>query len=102
MIVYLSGPITGKENFLDSFFGAEFQLMEKGDVVLNPAALPMGLSQEAYMHIGIAMLREADCVCKLPGWEDSIGAKVEVALADKCGKPVYTLDELLRKKGEQP
>lgn len=84
MKVYIAGPMSGFDQFnRPAFHAAESNLREHGNVVLNPATLPDGLSQAQYMDICLAMLRCADAVYMLAGWEKSAGARAEHALAEK-------------------
>lgn len=86
MITYIAGPMSGLPDFnRAAFHEAAAKLAERGRTVLNPAALPDGLSERAYMDIGIAMLRSADAIYLLDGWEQSAGARAEAALAEKLG-----------------
>lgn len=94
-VVYLSGPITGKERYWEAFEKAEEELQTRGLIVLNPATLPEGLTKERYMAIDLAMLNAADVVFFLPDWLGSAGSNVEYAYADYIGKPkVAGLDNL--------
>lgn len=89
MKIYLFGPITGHESTYRAAFGqAAERLRTKGLTVLNPADLPDGLDYEDYMHIGLAMLAVCDAIYLLPGWEDSSGAKRELAAASEAGKMI--------------
>ncbi|WP_163380415.1 DUF4406 domain-containing protein [Enterobacter hormaechei] len=84
MKVYIAGPMSGYDQFnRPAFHAAERNLRENENVVLNPATLPDGLSQAQYMDICFAMLRCADAVYMLAGWEESAGARTEHALAEK-------------------
>lgn len=84
MKVYIAGPMSGYDQFnRPAFHAAECNLRENANVVLNPAVLPDGLSQAQYMDICLAMLRCADAVYMLAGWEKSAGARAEHALAEK-------------------
>ncbi|MBF4238225.1 DUF4406 domain-containing protein, partial [Vibrio anguillarum] len=62
------------------FFSLGNRIGHLGYVVLNPAVLPDGLTQAEYMDICCAMVRAADCVVMLDGWEDSDGAVAEYHL----------------------
>ena len=86
--VYLSGPITNNKNYRRQFSTAEEMIAGPDVAVLNPAALPQGLTQAQYMRISLAMLDSADVVLMLPGWERSAGARVEHDYALKVGKQV--------------
>ena len=62
------------------------------NIVLNPAILPSGLKQSEYMDICCAMIRACDCIFMLNGYEDSLGALAEIALAKKLGLTVIYQD----------
>ncbi|EET3989926.1 DUF4406 domain-containing protein [Escherichia coli] len=86
MRVFISGPMTGYAGFNRAAFNdAERMLKSQGCTVLNPAVLPDGLTQAQYMDICLAMVRCADTVFMLSGWEASAGARTEHALAEKLG-----------------
>lgn len=109
MTVYIAGGITGVENYKARFAAAkEWLLAEKetqevargllkvspyptADVVLNPAELPEGWTNGLYMDVGLAMIRTADLVAFLPGWEQSRGASLEMQYSRYEGKPVYKI-----------
>ena len=85
---YIAGPMTGimKLN-RPAFRDAATQLRKSlGRVVLNPATLPEGLTQAEYMDICLAMIRSADTVFLLQGWEQSEGAVAKYHYAKKIGK----------------
>lgn len=85
---YIAGPMTGivKLN-RPAFCAAAVQLRKSlGRVVLNPATMPDGLAQAEYMDICLAMIRSADTVYLLQGWEQSEGAMAEYHYAKKIGK----------------
>lgn len=82
-VIYLAGPITGKPNYQFAFDAAAFALRAQGWIVLSPVELPKGLTEAAYMDICLAMVRNADAILLLDGWEDSVGATCERALAQK-------------------
>ena len=92
-VIYLAGPLMpeNRQRFYDveakvltQWFGS----IEK--VILNPATLPLGLTQQDYMSICLPMLYAADSVVMLEGWEQSAGARIEFDLAKKCGKRVLS------------
>lgn len=77
-VIYIAGPMTGKPGFnRKKFIETATLLWAAGHTVLNPAILPYGLTYEHYMDISFAMLRGADEIYLLDGWEDSEGAKRE-------------------------
>lgn len=89
MVIYLAGPMTGLPDYNRAAFNAcAARLEQRGFSVLNPATLPDGLSHDAYMRIDEAMLKEADVVVLLDGWQESKGAVWEVKEALRLGKRV--------------
>ncbi|EPN0530878.1 DUF4406 domain-containing protein, partial [Escherichia coli] len=88
-VIYIAGPMTGHKNYNRSeFCVADLKLRCTGNIVLNPAVLPEGLSQQQYMSICIPMLMCADAIYLLDGWEESAGARAEYAMALKLNIPV--------------
>lgn len=87
--IYISGPITGVEDFGFYFEQAERELQEKGHEVINPTKvellLPKGTYEE-YMKIDMFLLDMCDTIYMLKGWEKSCGANREYgyALAKGC------------------
>lgn len=82
--IYIAGPMTGYEDFnRQSFNDAALVCATNGGIPLNPAALPDGLTQGQYMDICFAMIRAADAIYLLKGYEESKGAMAELAYAEK-------------------
>lgn len=96
MKIYLAGKITGDPDYRKKFeAAADYVRSQRPDaVVLNPAVLPAGLTEQDYMTITGQMLSAADEVMCLADWEDSEGAKIEIRLAGKIGKRVGFLPAL--------
>ena len=85
----IAGARAGRPNFNRDGFNAEaHRLLGLGHVALNPAILPDGLEQHEYMALCIEMVKMADQLVMLPGWERSAGARAEHALAIKLGKTI--------------
>lgn len=92
--VYIAGKITGNPNYKADFQRAAEQLEREhpGVVVINPAALPEGMRAADYMSICIPMLYAADIAAFLPSYQESKGAKIEMALCEYIGKPHIILE----------
>ena len=52
-----------------------------------------GLGTKVYMDVCLAMIRAADLVAFLPGWEQSRGANLEMQYCRYQIKPVYKIEE---------
>lgn len=80
-MIYISGKITGTDDYLQRFESAENHLntMNITDVI-NPAKvnsyLPE-LSYSQYIKMSLCMLEMCDTIYMLKNWENSIGAKLE-------------------------
>ena len=80
MRVYISGPISGDPNFQARFLAAESALRLRGYDTINPGRLCMvahGLTHRQYMQICMKLLRFADGIYLLNGFERSEGAMRE-------------------------
>ena len=96
-VIYLAGPISGPlmiEN-RQRFYDVEAKVLAKWfgnaeKVILNPATLPLGLTEQDYMSISMQMLFAADTLVMLDGWEQSAGATIEFNTAKKCGKRIFS------------
>lgn len=91
---YLSGPMSGLPDFnRPAFREAARRLRDAGAEVLNPVELcPPGLSWDEAMAIDLAALETAGGVIVLPGWEQSRGARREVAFAELRGMLIVSWD----------
>lgn len=93
-IVYIAGPMSGLPEYNRPAFNTEaLHQQQKGHVVLNPATLPDGLTQQQYMQICCPMVMMADEVIMLPAWINSQGATAEFNLAMKCGKVIRQAED---------
>ena len=97
--IYLSGPMTGYPDFnYPAFDDADRLLRNKGYIVFNPANQfnrDQSLDWTEYMRADIAAILDCDEVVVLDGWEMSLGARLEVAVARSIGLPVWHIDSSL-------
>ena len=104
-IVYLSGRISGNDNYKKDFEKAYDFLNELGYVVLNPSNLDVvgnGLAYEKYLQICYRLVDVADIIFMVSGWQKSKGANAELSYAKSLGKKVMYQDYYapFRKVGE--
>ncbi len=111
--IYLSGPMTGIEEFnRPAFDQAAKELRANGfDVIVpgeNESYDPIEKAnwavqkqkREFYLSRDIEfILEQADIVVVLPGWESSEGAKLEVAVAQAVGIPIFEYRTLALLRG---
>ena len=105
-IVYLSGKISGKENYKQDFSEAERFLSLRGYVVINPSQLDLiskDLTYEQYMQICYRLVDIADIIFMVSGWQNSKEANAQLTYAKSLGKKVMYQDYYapFRKVGEE-
>lgn len=92
MRVYISGPISGTNDYKQRFKKAQQELEAAGHEAINPVAvaevLPASLNYNHYMTIDMAMLTAAEGIYMLKGWQESSGAIEEYKIAAATHKKV--------------
>ena len=99
MKYYLSGPMAGYEHHNFPEFERVASILRKQEMeVFSPHELndgddgmPGSLRHSWYMRRDLKLLLECDAIIMLGGWEDSVGAKAEKAVADVCEMKVFYL-----------
>lgn len=90
--IYISGAITGTDDFIERFAKAQKDLEEQGYSVVNPAAvnsmLPKDTGYEEYMRMSFLMLDMCDTIYMLDGWSKSCGANREYGYAIAMNKVI--------------
>ena|SRR5690242_7219845 len=96
--VYLSGPMSGIEDFNFPAFNAAAERWRKaGWFIINPAEEFDGrtdLPREQYIRRDIENLLLADGIALLPGWKKSKGALLEVAIAIELGLAFFNAETM--------
>ena len=95
MRIYISGPITGTDDFAERFADAAEIIAERGHEYFNPAKLAEVMPGAEWIDcltIDGMLLKKADAITMLPGWERSSGALYEFFWARANGLKLYDLD----------
>lgn len=96
MILYISGPMTGYEDFnFPAFHTAAEKLRSAGYEVISPAELEQpDKSWQACMRVDITAMMQAEALVMLPDWQESRGARLEVHIAKELGMPVFDFKDI--------
>lgn len=93
MRIYISGAITGTDDYMDRFAKVEKRLTKEGHTVYNPAHansyMPEGTTYEQYMKLSFCLLEMAEAIYMLKGWENSKGANREYGYALGRGMEIF-------------
>ena len=95
MLVYISGRITGNENYKNDFLKAEYWLKLNDYKVVNPSRLIdifPSLEYAQLMAIDYKLIELCDAIFMLDGWQKSKGACAELSYAKSLGKKVLYQD----------
>lgn len=96
--IYLAGPMTGLPMFNQpAFYIAADELREAGWEVINPADNYGGrtdLPRSSYLLVDIALLLQCEALALLPGWQHSVGARLEYLLARELCLPILDAQTL--------
>ena len=107
MRIYLSGKITGREieDYTRQFARAESFYKTGGFDVVNPVTIGEVILKnnpkakwEDFMQEDLKALRTCTHIVLLEGWEESKGAKMEKAEAEKLGLEIMQLKFIGGKK----
>ena len=100
MKIYISGPVTGTDDYKERFQRAEEELKNKYEysIITNPIKIqeifskPEDVPHDEYMHISLSVLDKCDCIYMLAGWKKSQGACIEYGYA-KAKKMMITFEK---------
>lgn len=92
MKVYISGQITGLDNFAELFEQAEKGLQYLGHEVINPVKIEHNHDKtwRSYMKNDIKALCDCDAIFLLQNWSSSDGARLEYHIALRLGLQIIT------------
>ena len=94
MKIYISGRITGTNDYRERFSEAEELIRRRGHEPVNPVKLdqifnPATTTWTQFMLASLGILRACHGIYLMPGWEDSKGARLEHDEAVRCSLKVY-------------
>ena len=102
MRLYLSGRISGNDNYKEEFATARAQLENADYDVCDPTTFgfPEDIPWAEAMKYDIREMFLCEGVALLPGWENSPGARVEEKLARDLGMAVMPVFTWLKRSSE--
>lgn len=91
-LIYVSGPITGIDNYREKFLQACEKLRSDLYNPVDPSMLGEMFHEDTkhseYMKVALALLQVCDEIYMLEGWENSKGASAELAFAQAVKMPI--------------
>lgn len=99
MRLYISGPMTGHPEYnYPAFHAAARRLRGLGHQVENPAEgavrnPPACGTWEGYMRNALGQMLTCDAIVRLPGWQKSRGARIEIVLGKILGMAVTDAED---------
>ena len=104
MRLYLSGKITGHDNYKEYFAAGRAKLENAGYEVCDPTTFdfPGDIHWAEAMKYDIREMLQCDGVALLPNWKESKGALIEARLAKSLGIITKPLSGWLKGDGMRP
>ena len=95
MKMYISGKITGDDDYRSKFAAKELELTRQGYNIVNPCCIGEHefLSYEDFMHVDFALIDVCDAIYMMRDWKSSSGAQRELSYARAKGKKVFFEEE---------
>lgn len=93
--VYISGAITGVDNYEELFKNAEDELKAKGYDVVNPVTIEQNHDNtwNSFMRVDLKAMLDCDAIYMLSNYKTSRGANIELNLAKELDFEVIYEDE---------
>lgn len=98
MRIYVSGPMTGHTNLNKPAFDQAAQhLRSRGYGVVSPHDVPQSVEGDtvtatergAWLQTDILRMASCDAIYLLDGWYDSVGANIELFIAQLVGLQIF-------------
>ena len=103
MIIYLIGAITNDDVYKCTFgrAGQTVRKMYPTADIINPAWRNEDLAEDEYKMMSLRAVQACDMVVKTSSFEQSEGARWELAMAKLLGKKIGSLYEFNDEKGKE-
>jgi hypothetical protein len=88
MIIYLSGRITGNDNYIAEFKHAEYELWKQANIIVSPLDYIPLENWKDYMRRDLNLIKGCKAIYMIKGWETSRGANIELWFARRYGLTV--------------
>lgn len=95
MILYVVGPVTGRDNLNREAFDEAVKMLSKaGHFPSIPHRnVPGNSGWKRAMKLSISAMLRCEGVARLPDWRSSKGARIESRIAKDLGMPVMDVSE---------
>ena len=88
MKIYIAGAISNNPDYEKQFSEAEKRLLEQGHAVINPVK-NFGFEYKDYIDMGLCELMHCEAIYLLNGYENSVGALLEMSYAMATGLKIF-------------
>jgi ribosomal protein L13E len=102
--IYISGRVTGDDDYVKKFRAAARRLEEAGSRAENPVNFVTEREKAVWqkaMRVALRIMTFCDGVALLPDWQESKGAGIEERLARGLGIPVKPIDDWIKEGGKE-
>jgi ribosomal protein L13E len=102
--IYISGRVTGDDDYVKKFSKAARRLDKAGYRAENPVNFVTTSEKAVWqkaMRVVLKIMLFCDGVALLPDWQESKGARIEERLARELGIPVKPIDDWINEGGKE-
>lgn len=90
-LIYISGKITGLDDYAEKFSAAKKYLIGLGLTVINPVECDHSKNKDwhEFMITDLKYLFQCDAIYMLNNWSESTGARIEHFIAQETGMKIF-------------